>query len=286
MKTLKIISFFKVFALVAFFGAIGNTKSNSILGQKVEHAVSINNFAIDDYILGRTIRSHFGYLKLEISANTSTFSTDFYFNSNASRGLDPGYDAAIFGGNVPGFSIYSYLVENSDGTRFAIQTLSDTDMQNVTVPLGINASQGQEITFSVLETDIPDSIDVYLEDTFNNSLTLLNTNDYMFTASTNLTGSGRFFLRFQSNALSATEPIKDNLLIAYDKNEKAIIINGQLMSKTKIELYDLNGKVISSKSLDTSSTTQSIDVAHLSTGIYILKLISNTRKRVQKFIIS
>ena len=237
------------------------------------------------FFLGRTTPVHFGHVKLNSSSGDSNYNTDFYFNSNATQGLDPGYDAALFGGNPPSFSIYSYLVENNTGIPFTIQALSDTAMYDVVVPLGIHASQGQEVTISIIESDMPDAIDIYLEDTSNNTFTLLNTNDYIFTAESNLTGVGRFYLRFSGDALGTSESQLENLNIFADINEKTIVIAGQLQSETKVKLFDIHGRVLSND-LDTSNTRQIIDVSYLSAGIYIIELQNDTtERRIQKLII-
>ncbi|MBT8377474.1 MAG: metallophosphoesterase family protein, partial [Bacteroidia bacterium] len=55
----------------------------------------------DDFIVGRAALANLGNLKLKIQNNTNNFVTDFYFNTNGSLGLDPGYDAAMFGGSAP-----------------------------------------------------------------------------------------------------------------------------------------------------------------------------------------
>lgn len=235
---------------------------------------------------GRMQSSHFGHIKLNISASNSSYNTDFYFNSNATLGLDPGYDSALLGGNPPSFSIYSHLVEGNTGTPFTIQTLSNTSMYNVTIPLGVNVSQGQEVTISIIETDMPDEIDIYLEDTSNNTDTLLNTSDYIFTADSNIAGVGRFYIRFDGDALGISESSSEYLNIFADINEKTIVIAGQLQSDTKAILFDINGRVILSNELDTASTRQIIDVSRLLAGIYIIELESNTiERRIQKLVI-
>jgi hypothetical protein len=244
------------------------------------------NGTSDDFILGRTQTSHFGHLNLELRTNESSFDTDFYFNSNASAGLDPGYDAALYAGNLPDLAIFSYLVQNNDGTAFAIQTLSQNDMENVIIPLGVNANQGQEITISIFETDIPDSISIYLEDTLNNTLTLLNSDDYVFTTNSDLSGGGRFYLRFQAVGLSTPESLKENISIRFNNRDKTVEITGQIENTTHLKLYDINGRTIISDSLDISSTIQTIDVSNLTGGIYIVELISNINdKRIEKLII-
>ncbi len=240
----------------------------------------------DDFILGRTTASYFGHLRLNINANNLNYNTEFYFNSNASAGLDPGYDAGVFGENPPAFSIYSQLVQDNVGIAFTVQALSNSNMNDITIPLGINANQGQNITFSIAESDIPGSINIYLEDRLNNIFTLLNNNDYSFTADTNLSSTGRFYLRFESDALSIVEQSLEGLQIYADATNKAININGQLHSRTNFNIYDINGRILTTKPLEITSTYQSIDVSQLSTGIYIVELISNTNeKRIEKLII-
>ncbi len=237
-------------------------------------------------IQAQTTSSHYGHLKLKISSNSLNYNTEFYFNSNASQGLDPGYDASVFGGNPPVFSIYSYLVQNNTGMAFAVQALSNTDMNNVTVSLGINAELGQEVTFSIEQSDVPESVSIYLEDRVNNTFTLLNTNDYNFTTDTNLSGTGRFYLIFEGDALNTTQQSLDSLNIHVDAHNNNIVVKGNLDSDTEFRLYDTNGRLVNYKVLEIGSTSQTIDTSALSTGVYIVKLISqNAEKRTQKIVI-
>ena len=239
----------------------------------------------DDFILGRSSSSpHHGHIQLKSSSSESNFSTDFYFNSNATQGFDPGYDSALFSENPPAFSIYSHLVEDNSGTPLAVQTFNPIAMYDVVIPLGVNASQGQEVTLSITETDMPEDIIIYLEDTSNNSFTLLNTNDYVFTANDNLTGTGRFYLRFSGDALSVD---KSNFTtVNIWSHDKTINISGQLLSETKARLYDVNGRVVLTNTLNANSAKQTIDVSHISAGIYIMELDSKTNeRRIEKLII-
>jgi len=243
----------------------------------------------DDFVLGRASSSsaHHGHLQLMIDSNGSTYGTDIYFNENATLGLDPGYDAAIFNGVAPEFSLYSILVEDiTDGLPFTIQALSETALDNVIVPLGVNANQGQQITFSISDSDIPSSVDVYLEDTQNNTFTLLNDSDYEFTPDADMSGPGRFYLRFEGNALSVDESPIDQLEIFANQSDRTIVITGQLPYDTDFKLYDISGKVIMASSLDVNSLRQVIYTPHIVSGVYIIELNdSNNQKRIEKLII-
>jgi hypothetical protein len=243
----------------------------------------------DDFILGRSNSSNtnnLGFVKLQVNADSETFSTAIHFNSNATLGLDPGYDAALFGGNAPAFSIYSNLAQENLGVAMAIQALDNNDLNSVVVSLGIHASQGQDVTVSISEITLPNLIDIYLEDTVINTFTLLNDNNYTFTPQNNLSGTGRFYLRFENGVLSTIEQSLENLTIYTNAAQKTIVIEGQLQGDTDYRLYDLNGRIIDIKTLDITRTNQSIDVAQLSIGIYIVELTSdNSEKRIQKVII-
>lgn len=241
----------------------------------------------DDFIAGRSSNtSHYGHIKLNLNSGSSNYNTDFYFNSNASEGLDPGYDASLFGSNPPAFSIYSNLIDGDANIALAIQAMSNTSMGNVLVPLGVNANQGQELTFSIIESDMSDSTNIYLEDMVNNTVTLLNTTDYIFTPAVDLSGTGRFFLRFESSTLSTINVNVESLNIYANNTAKTININGQLQTKTTAKLFDTNGRLVLTNVLNTNNSTQSIDVSQLSSGVYILELDNTTNeRRIEKLII-
>ena len=237
----------------------------------------------DDFIAGR-INS--GLVKVEINNNSTSFETDIYFNSNASLGLDPGYDASLFGGSAPNYAVYTHLVEVNTGTPMAIQALGQDDMNNVVIPLGIHAAQGEAITVAITEMTIPSTVNVYLEDTDNNTFTLLNTNTYSFVADTDMLNAGRFFLRFETSALNLNEQSLNGLNIYTNQAEKTIVIKGQLQKATDLKLFDIHGRVVTAQKLDTTNTTQVINVSNLTTGIYILQLENEqNQKRIQKLII-
>mgnify|MGYP003113474451 CR=1 FL=1 len=239
----------------------------------------------DDFIANRNANV-LTYLKLKTSANDKTYHTDFYFNSNASLGLDPGYDASVWNNVPPNFALYSHLVQDNTGIAMAIQALNDNDLSNSVVSLGVNASANEELTFSILESTLPSSVRVYIEDTESNTVTLLNSSDYSFTPTSGISGSGRFFLRFESDALSNIEQQLEDLNIYTNAIQKTIVIDGPLHSKTNFNLYDIHGRLVNSQVLDVTDTNQSIDIAQLSTGIYIVELISETnKKRIEKLVV-
>jgi hypothetical protein len=240
----------------------------------------------DDFIAGRNTNL-LTYFKLNASTNNKAYHTDFYFNDNASLGLDPGYDAAVWNETPPNFAIYSNLAQDNIGVPIALQALNTNDVTNVVIPLGVNANANEVLTFSILESTLPNTVNVYLEDVVNNTVTLLNSSDYTITPSNAISGIGRFYLRFGTSVLSTDEQPLETLKIFANPTDKTVVISGQLYSETNLNLYDISGRRVNAISLDTSSNRQSVDVSQLNTGVYIVELISeNNEKRIKKLIIN
>jgi len=236
----------------------------------------------DDFILGRSTNGT-DYLQLTVANANNNFNTEFYFNENASLGLDPGYDAALFGDTAPAFSIYSQLVEDNEGRNMAIQCFGNADMNDVIVPLGINAPQAQQTTISINQTTLPANIAVYLEDNLTNTQTNLTTGDYVFTPNTALSGMGRFFLRFSNSTLSTNSEISNAVQVfAIPDN---IVVNGRFDQTTAFELYDVQGRLVFHTQLNPNITKHVIDASTLSPGIYISNLRNPKLQQAQKLII-
>ena len=236
----------------------------------------------DDFILGRHANQN-SMLRVKVASGSETFGTEIYFTPMTTSGLDIGYDATMFSGLSSDFMVYSHLVEDNTGRNMAIQALSTTDLNDVTIPIGLRASQGQQITFSIESSTLPTDIDVYLEDNKTNTFTLLNNGNYVFTADTQLNGTGRFYLRTANNTLSVTNQNENGLQII--TNSKNLQILGQLMGETEVLLYDIQGREVLNRELNINSTLNDIDVSNLNSGIYIVKLSNDVQQKTQKVII-
>jgi|GEM_PF-1091671 len=236
----------------------------------------------DDFILGRDASASYS-LRLKASSGANNFATEFYFNSNSGLGLDPGYDAALLDAFTNNFEIYSHLVENNTGRHMAIQSLGTNDVNDVTIPLGLKAAQGQQVTIAIETSSLPSDIQVYLEDTLNNTFTLLNNGDYIFTADSAINGTGRFFLRTSNTTLS-TNSVANSSLQLYTQKD-TLFVNGLLHADSAVKLYDLQGRLVLSSTLLKGTQTNQMDVSSINTGIYIVNLSNATQQKTQKVII-
>ena len=240
----------------------------------------------NDFIVGRNNSSStFNHLKLKIEQNENSYYTDFYFNPNANRGLDKGYDAELWGGIVPNFAIYSFLVNSNSGLPFAIQSLNEFDYSDVVIPIGVNASLGEEMIISLDENTLPENISIYMEDHLTQSSILLNDSDFILTPSDDLSAYGRLYLRFFDNSLSSEYPSFDSLNIFTDYINNTINISGKLEHRSIAKLYDLQGRLVQTHNLELGLLNQKINVNGLTGGIYLLIIENSYAHKTKKVLL-
>lgn len=239
----------------------------------------------DDFIVGRSSDNILTFLKLKLTNASDYLNTEFYFNDSSSLGLDQGYDGRLLE-SAGDFALYSHLVQDNTGLEIGLQSLNDTDLSNVTIPLGVNANSGEQLTFSINESTLPETVDIYLEDNVTNTFTLLNSSDYIITPSETLSGTGRFFLRLEDTSLSITETSFDQLSIFTNTKERTITIHGQLLDASTAKVFDVQGRQVSSVALSSSNITHNIDTSNYSPGVYIVQIENDGQSKTQKVIIN
>ncbi len=157
-------------------------------------------------------------------------------------------------------------------------------MLNVTIPLGVNANNSSDIVFTISESTIPDTINVYLEDTVENTSTLLTDEDYVLTQNSAISGTGRFYLRFVSKQLNISEIELETLHVFADHNQKSIVIAGLVQEQTSFQLFDIQGRLVLNTTLQQETNKQNINVSHLTSGVYVVKLQSKASNKTLKVI--
>ena len=258
-----------------------------------------SNGAAGNVLINEAFQSHQGtdtFLRstertevyLTLSNGSSTKECKLYYLEGATTGFDNGFDGPTFRAFPEPLSIYTHLVTNNFGMDIGLQSLPNDDYENLVIPVGIDAVAGTEITISASALNLPDGIDIYLEDRAYNTFTLLNANsDFMITPSNDLNGTGRFYLHTSSGNLGLNENALayDLQIYTVDASEE-LIIKGQLSSSiTKATLYSLQGKLVLSKTLDQSSQLNTLDISGLSSGLYVVKVEDGNQSKTQKVLI-
>ncbi|AOW18734.1 hypothetical protein LPB03_15295 [Polaribacter vadi] len=207
--------------------------------------------------------------------NNERFARILYID-NTTKGYDAGYDGKLFGGVSYSFSLYSDLVE-SDGKKYQLQSLPNSNHENMVIPIGLIVDANKEISFSAEALNLPADINVYLEDRLTNTFTRLDevNSTYKVTSDVALDGIGRFYLHTKnSSALSVDSLNMDNISIYKTTNSNLRIV-GISQGKASIKLYSILGKQVLENSF-TSNGVQDITLPALSPGIYIVQLETET----------
>ncbi|RNC86281.1 MAG: T9SS C-terminal target domain-containing protein [Winogradskyella sp.] len=88
-----------------------------------------------------------------------------------------------------------------------------------------------------------------------------------------------------SSVLSVESNVLKSLKIYTSADTDELYIAGQLTPKPIADLYDINGRLLISKKLESSNSVNSMDVSSISSGIYIIKIHDDSQVKTQKIII-
>ena len=238
----------------------------------------------DDFIQGDPLVLESDEFVLRLY-NNDTFMdyTRFYFSDEMTLGLDPGYDAGHFNQTA---SLMSRLPQFDNGIGFIINAMSLSEALMQPIPIEINQSAGQEFRINLHSISIENQ-EIYLEDSLNQTFTLLNDEDFTLTPDSDLSGIGRFFVHIGDISLSNNE---SNLfeINAYKKiGVEYIQVEGLsfLDQNANFELYDVVGKLIKRQKLSNNVDAHRIPTSNLSKGVYLINILSSGRVFKKKIIV-
>lgn len=215
------------------------------------------------------------FIKL-YNGNIEAAETKFYFQNGLTLGLDPGYDAGAFDQDT---ALSSRLVEDNQGTNFAINAMGLVSAYNQSVPLIINQSMGQTFRIDISQNTLPENVNVYIEDILENTFTPIIGKDFELTTESDLNEEGRFQIHFTTeilgDVLNTNNVFNTDTVTIYKANiNDFITISGIAASldTTTATLYNMLGKSVHTKTLNTATQTQSISTQGLARGVYVVKL--------------
>ena len=263
-----------------FVAAAGSGGDQTITLSKDMQTVT----GVDDFIAARSSASYELVLDM-YSDGVKEDDTKFYFKEGLTLGLDPGYDAGAFN-QSSGFS--SRLVDQDNGIGMGINAMPTDAMSNVIVPLTINQEAGIALEIQIASSTIPEDINVYLEDTVENTFTLLTNEGFELTAQTTLSGIGRFFIHYTTSTLSTDTESSTSLLTAYKgKGNAYISVEGlqQFSEPANLILYNVLGMKVLSRKIQSPSQKETLSTVGLKTGVYILKVQAENIVFTKKLVI-
>jgi hypothetical protein len=224
-------------------------------------------------------------IELSVADESTHRYIKLYFNDAATKGFDNGYDGDLFGGVANSFEIYSHLLEDNQGEKYQIQSLPNSDLASMVIPVGLKAATGKELAFSVKKLNLPTDIKVYLEDRVTNTFTLLDeTNSvYNITLSSAIDGIGRFYLH-TSNSVLSTSDVNLNSVSIFKINNSNLRVAGLSQGKASISLYNILGKQMMMTTFDAINSND-ISLPKLAAGVYIVQLTTEAGKLNKKIIL-
>ena len=265
---------------------VGADSSNSATLSFTTGMQSTANTSMDDFIAGDQQEDR-AELFLGYSNSYYSNKTELYFLENTTDSFDTSYDSVTidFDHNT---GIHTRLVDSSsDNRNFVIQSLSYAEMNEKVIPLVIHGTEGEELMVNILHRTTPADINIYLEDTFLNTLTNLKEEDFVITPMSDISGAGRFYIYLTEDTMSANE-VASNLMNAYKEADSDFITIEGLSSQTgevKVSMYNILGSKIMSTSFDNSLNQRIISTQGISQGIYVVELESLGNRVTKKILI-
>jgi hypothetical protein len=209
---------------------------------------------------------------LVVASNGMSDYVNFRINEEATSRFDGNYDAYKFNsfGDTPTPSFIS-----SDGKKLSICQQPESE----SVDLGFNMAVSGQVTFSL--SNVKDFTEIILEDKVENTFTDLMKDTYTFNYSDNETERGRFTIHFKQETLKEVKEITE-LKIYSDKND-IYFQSDKTLKNVDIILYNLSGQVVMSSHFESLKTTK---IQTNLSGVYILKLVSNSGNITSKLILN
>lgn len=212
-------------------------------------------------------------IKLWISDGSIKTYNRIKYRGYATTAFDVGYEGELFSEASNSFAIFSHLVSNSQGKDYQLQSLPNSNYENMIVPIGIIADSGKEITFTAEALNLPTGIKVFLEDRFTNTFTRLDTEngEYTIKSKEAFDGTGRFYLHTkESSVLNSNTEFLSSVTI-YKTNNRTLKITGLQEGRVKLSLFNILGKTIMQQSFK-ASNSNNITLPNLSSGVYMVRV--------------
>jgi endoglucanase len=224
-------------------------------------------------------------VKLMMNDGTNNRFAKLYYFDNATTGFDNGYDGKLFSGVAQPFAVYTNLVAESEGKKYQVQSLPNSDYENMVIPVGTSADTSKEITFTAEALNLPTGLKVFLEDRNNNIFTCLVEGNATYKVTVDAGNTdGRFYLHTKTSSLLSLDTDLLNSVNIYQTSTRNLKITGLQKGETTVSLFNLLGKQLMTTSFD-GANVNNISLPRLATGVYVVKLQTKTGKLNKKIIL-
>ena len=226
-------------------------------------------------------------IKINVTDGNDARFAKVYYLQDATESFDNGLDGEIFeSAAVKGLSIFSRLVQDN-GKKYQIQSLPANNYENMIIPIGLDAVSGSVLSFSADVLNFPEGTMVFLEDKAANLFVRIDEqgSTYEVTLDESLSGFERFAIHTSSKSLSVKSYDQIQRLNVFQSAKNTLKIEGLFEGKLKMEIYDVLGKQLFNKQLNSITSTVSISIPNYKPGVYLVKLETQNGKIDKKIIL-
>lgn len=221
---------------------------------------------------------------LSMTDGNLTRSSEIYYIDGTTTGWDNGYDSTIFGGANNSFTIYTHLVSDSNGQNLGIQSLPDTNLESMVIPIGVHAASGTTITISASAIHLPPGMQVYIEDRNTGVYTSLDdTSNLSMTLSESLNGIGRFYLHTTTSTLNVVDENLTNISM-YTSSKDNLRVVGLQNGEAEVQIFNILGRQVLQSSF-IGNRVNDVALPNLRIGVYIVQLTTEKGILNRKIII-
>lgn len=183
-------------------------------------------------------------VKLTISDGKRNNYCTMYYRPRSTIGFDVGYEGELFNGASITFAIYTNLFADSDGQNYQVQSLPNYAYEKMIIPVGIIAALGTAITITASTNNLPQVLNLYLEDKESGRFMLLDSaSSFTTTLVQNHHRIGRFYLHTSPRDLISDEFVNSILNIHSFSNE-SLRFEGVQNEITTIQLFTIFGQEV------------------------------------------
>ncbi|KAB1155222.1 T9SS type A sorting domain-containing protein [Tenacibaculum aiptasiae] len=220
--------------------------------------------------------------ELFVSEGKNKKSTKVFFIDGKTKGFDNGYDSKMYGGVNHKFAVFTELLNDNEGKKLAIQTLPNSNIEKMVIPVGLISDGDKEITFSVNSQNLPSDTQIFLEDRINNKFINLSEGEYTVSLTNASKGIGQFYIHTTAQKLNTPSTSLENVSM-YKSDVQEITVTG-LRAKANIKVYSILGKEIVNTNINSNGVSR-ITLPSLASGVYIIKLNSDLGNMSKKIIL-
>ncbi|MBC7523894.1 MAG: T9SS type A sorting domain-containing protein [Flavobacterium sp.] len=247
-----------------------NSSNSSVTNQYLPEILSVSGFDYTTVSTTEVPQIKFNTLMNNLAVKQIVVG----FDPSATDGVDHAKDAKNPTDSAP-LDMYFVL----DSKEYIISVI-DFD-ENKRLPIGFKANA--EVPFKITVAGIinfSQAENVYLFDKVTGIYHDIKNNEFEFSVPAGVTND-RYEITFKDSALTTfTNSISSISIVQNNTNQLLKISNPNLAEIKTVNLYDISGKLIFSKTkLDTKANYE-FSTSSLSDGIYIVKLISNDNQNI------